>query len=222
MTVTLRLRLVGAQQAWGTRSRFDYRDTELAPTKSGVVGLMAAALGRSREADVTDLAALAMGVRADRPGVVMSDYQTALDVVMSDGKPGGTVLSRRAYLADAAFLVGLEGADTGLLTDLEKALRDPYWPLALGRRSFPPSLPLLFEPGSGVDNLVEAPLMQALSSCPPIVENVDKTRSVRYYIEDPAGEQLWLDQPIDNFIKRSFAARGVRVFEADWGPHVPQ
>src|SRR5690554_858091 len=115
MKATLLIRLVGPQQSWGTSSRFDYRDTELAPTKSGVVGLLAAALGRSRDEDVTDLAGLVMGVRADRPGVPMIDYHTALDVVLSNGKPGDTVLSRRTYLADAAFLVGLESEDPEFL-----------------------------------------------------------------------------------------------------------
>ncbi len=57
-------------QSWGTRSRFDYRDTWPYPTKSGVVGLLAAALGPDRNEDVSDLAALRMGVRVDRKGAL--------------------------------------------------------------------------------------------------------------------------------------------------------
>lgn len=65
---TLLIRLQGPLQSWGTRSRFDHRDTWPYPTKSGVVGLLAAALGRDRREDVSDLAALRMGVRVDRKG----------------------------------------------------------------------------------------------------------------------------------------------------------
>lgn len=81
-------------QSWGTRSRFDHRETWPYPTKSGVVGLLAAALGRDRAEDVSDLAALRMGVRVDKPGVLMVDYQTAQGVLTADLR--GT---RRAELA---------------------------------------------------------------------------------------------------------------------------
>lgn len=42
---TLLMRLAGPLQSWGTTSRFDQRDTGKEPSKSGVIGLMAAALG---------------------------------------------------------------------------------------------------------------------------------------------------------------------------------
>src|SRR3990172_4719032 len=45
---TLLLRLVGPMQSWGTTSRFDQRDTGKEPSKSGVIGLLAAALGIDR------------------------------------------------------------------------------------------------------------------------------------------------------------------------------
>ncbi|MFF4991540.1 type I-E CRISPR-associated protein Cas5/CasD [Streptosporangium saharense] len=86
MTSTLLIRLAGPLQAWGTASRFLQRDTDPErPTKSGVVGLLAAADGHHREAHDTDhpdalplavLAELRFGVRADRPGVLISDYHT--------------------------------------------------------------------------------------------------------------------------------------------------
>ncbi|MFB6616922.1 type I-E CRISPR-associated protein Cas5/CasD [Streptomyces sp. NPDC056367] len=49
-------------------SRFSHRDSHVRPTKSAVVGLCAAALGRDRTDPVDDLAALVFGVRADHPG----------------------------------------------------------------------------------------------------------------------------------------------------------
>ena len=55
---TLLMRLAGPMQSWGTQSQFRERDTGLEPSKSGVIGLLCAALGRPREESVADLAAL--------------------------------------------------------------------------------------------------------------------------------------------------------------------
>src|SRR5690606_40565014 len=96
MSWTLRMRFAGPMQSWGTRSRFDHRDTEVAPSKSGVIGLVAAALGRHRDEPIGDLASLRLGVRLDREGVLMRDYHTAKDVVKADGSGlQGTALSTR-------------------------------------------------------------------------------------------------------------------------------
>jgi len=143
------LRLEGPMQSWGITSRFDERDTTLEPTKSGVVGLCAAALGIAREDDksLQPLAALTMAVRVDRPGSVATDFQTAgggtmngkSGVYRASGKSGDTVISRRAYLVDASFLVALGSDDHHLVGRLNEALQSPAWPLFLGRRSFVPT-----------------------------------------------------------------------------------
>ena len=46
MTVLL-LRLAGPLQAWGVKSRFTVRSTELEPTRSGIIGMLAAGIGGS-------------------------------------------------------------------------------------------------------------------------------------------------------------------------------
>lgn len=135
MSVLL-LQLAGPLQAWGDSSRFTRRETRREPTKSGVVGLLASALGRSREADLSDLAALEFAVRADQPGTILRDFQTERPV-KGDPMP----LTYRYYLADAKFLVAL-GGDRAFLEELDQALRHPCWPLYLGRRSCPPDLPV--------------------------------------------------------------------------------
>lgn len=219
MPQTLRIRLVGAQQSWGTRSRFENRDTEDAPTKSGVVGLLAAALGRAREEPVTDLARLRMGVRVDRPGTRMTDYHTALQVVSSEGKlnPGkDTVVSKRDYLADAAFLVGLEAEDLKTLQALQAALEQPRWPLFLGRRAFPPSLPVPFLTDDEPQPICDMSLEEVLVTTPPVV-NVDESKFVTYLIEHQDGEQEWMDQPTSDFKTRSFRPRRVKVVSAPRG-----
>lgn len=146
---TLFLRLEGPLQAWGAQeSKFVIRRTSEAPTKSGVVGLLCAALGIPRaEAEVEwlpRLNALRMAVRIDSPGVRWWDYHTIgagmLMRTADGGHKPGAMLTRREYLGDASFLVALQG-ETPLIKELEGALRKPKWTLYLGRKSCPPSRP---------------------------------------------------------------------------------
>lgn len=146
-TRTLALRIDAPMQSWGIRSEFIIRDTEREPTKSGIVGLLAAARGNARheETAIAELAGLRMGVRADREGLVERDFHTAQNVPNTEGKGHRTVISNRYYLADALFLVVLEG-DPALLTELEQAVRRPHWPLFFGRKAFVPASPLVAAP----------------------------------------------------------------------------
>lgn len=136
MSVLL-LRIAGPLQSWGDSSRFARRTTRREPTKSGIVGLVASAMGRGRRDSVDDLARLEMGVRTDQAGKLLRDFQT--ERTMDGGK--SLPLSYRYYLSDACFLVALSGDDT-LLAKADSALRCPRWPLYLGRRSCIPTLPL--------------------------------------------------------------------------------
>lgn len=136
MTVLL-LRLSGPLQAWGSGSRFVRRMTEREPTKSGVIGLIASAMGRSREDSLEDLSRLEFGVRVDQRGRLLRDFQTERS---HNGKMV-MPLSHRYYLADAKFLVALSG-DNMLLEHIDQALSHPCWPLYLGRRSCPPDSPI--------------------------------------------------------------------------------
>lgn len=128
----------GPLQSWGAASRFVRRTTAPAPTKSGVIGLLAAAQGRDRAADLSDLAALRFGVRVDQPGVRIRDFQTAHHAQTGKVMP----VSERFYLADAVFLAAVECEDGTLLADLHRALAAPVFLPYLGRRSCPPSRPV--------------------------------------------------------------------------------
>ncbi|MFD9692434.1 type I-E CRISPR-associated protein Cas5/CasD [Kitasatospora sp. NPDC059088] len=152
-TPGLLLRLAAPVQSWGERSQFNERDTAPFPTRSGVIGLLAAALGRKRGEDIGDLATLSLTVRADRPGTVLRDLHTVggglpapRTVTTAEGKKRSgataTLLSHRYYLADAVFTAAIT-ADSGLLETWAQALRNPHWPPYLGRRSCPPEGPLL-------------------------------------------------------------------------------
>ena len=220
---TLLLRLVGPMQSWGTTSRFDQRDTGKEPSKSGVIGVLAAALGIDREnwIDLEPLTRLSIGVRHDRPGVPKRDYQTAGcaatdTIIKADGtqaKDGG-VVSDRFYLADAAFLVGMEGGDRSFLEQTHAALRDPVWPLALGRKSYVPSEPIWIENG-----VQDVPLKDALARWPWIAsprrwEDHPEMLLVSVNSEDGSGV-LKMDQPLSSFSERRFGARFVR---SEWIP----
>lgn len=206
---TLLLRLQGPMQSWGTTSRFDERDTQLEPSKSGVLGLICAALGRDRHEPVEDLAALRMGVRVDHEGMPMRDYQTATGVLIATGKSDlrRTVVSPRYYLSDAAFLVGLEGKDEALLARIHTALRAPHWPLALGRKSFAPGMPVWLP-----DGLSPLPLEAALAQYPRLVSarRGDLQPTLRCLLEDDQEGAIRLDQPVAPFAERRFGPRFVK------------
>ncbi len=138
------LRLAGPLQAWGSGSRFVRRGTEMAPTKSGVVGLVAAAKGLRRTDPLEDLLLLRLGVRIDQPGQLVRDFQTARRPRKErDGSVTWTSLplSYRYYIGDATYLAVLEG-DRALVEGIEEAVRSPAFPLYLGRRSCPPAGPI--------------------------------------------------------------------------------
>jgi CRISPR system Cascade subunit CasD len=128
---TLLMRLAGPMQSWGL-DKFERRGTARMPTKSAVVGMLAAAMGRGRQESVEDLMALKFAVRMDNGGVVIRDFHTAKEKGKRD-----SYITNRYYLCDAIFLVGLEG-DDDLLEELEQALKTPVFPLFMGRRSCPP------------------------------------------------------------------------------------
>ncbi|KMS73043.1 CRISPR-associated protein Cas5 [Streptomyces regensis] len=135
----LTLVLAGPLQAWGASARFARRTTESAPTKSGVIGMLAAAHGiqRGDDAALAQLARLRFGVRIDQPGTRLRDYQTAQHQITGKSMP----VSERYYLADAVFVAAVEGDDT-LIDSVDQALHQPVYAPYLGRRSCPPGRPL--------------------------------------------------------------------------------
>lgn len=214
---TLLLRLVGPMQSWGFRSRFDNRDSALEPTRSGVIGLLCAALGWGRDSDLAPFQSLKMGVRVDAPGRVMVDYHTAQRVAKAGGGIAGTLQSWRYYLSDARFLVGLQGDDLPFLQGLEDALKNPRWPLFLGRKSFVPSLPIHL-PGGGI----RAGEVKAVLEGEPwraLWRGDRPTPMLRLLLEDEQGSTVG-DVPLD-FAARRFGLRSVvsRPLDSAQLPH---
>jgi len=212
---TLLLRLEGPLQAWGDTSKFVIRRTMDAPTKSGVIGLICCARGWSREQareHLERLKKLRMGVRIDRPGDHWWDYHTVgakLGLLTAEGKIKHTastgeietLVTRREYLADASFLVALQG-EPALIDELIAAVRSPKWTLYLGRKCCPPSRPLLEHPAGAFPDL-----LSALASVPwhrrlkddPAPETVDCLLDWAPTPEQPEAPDdalIWYDVPL--------------------------
>ncbi len=192
---TVLLRLEGPLQSWGTQGKFGVRDTDREPSKSGVLGLVGAALGmhRSDQETLERLRALRMAVRVDREGAVLRDYHT-VGAGWFRGAPHGiggrkkqdTALTDRFYLMDASFLVAL-GGDGALVECIGGALEAPKWPLFLGRRACPPAVPVFA-------GFSEDPPEVAVRSAP-----IDRARAperVRLVLEAAADGSPRFDDPL--------------------------
>lgn len=207
---TLFLRLEGPLQAWGDQqSKFVIRRTAEVPTKSGVIGMLCAALGVPRPEAALKwlprLAALRMGVRSDVPGVRWWDYHTVgagMPMRTAEGgiKPGA-MLTRREYLCDASFLAALQG-EPGLVAELEAALKAPQWTFYLGRKCCPPSRPILEQPEGEFRDLLSAlqsvPWRQRLKGdrMPQAVDCLLDWQPTEEQPEAPDDALVWYDVPV--------------------------
>ena len=210
MSVIL-LRLEGPMQSWGIGSKFTDRFTEAEPSKSGVIGVICSALGRRRDERIDDLTGLKMAIRVEREGPIFYDYHTTLNVLRASAEGEvtssklSTVLSRRFYIADACFLVGLEGDNINLLGQISHALNFPKWPLFLGRKSFPVTSPVLLTkrpiPKALLEIIKEYPWQGRKAEEPP--------ESLRFVYECGLAEgEPRTDVPI-SFGSREFISRNV-------------
>ena len=219
MPNTLFLRLSGPMQSWGERARWSVRDTAPEPTKSGVVGLLACALGLSADADLRALSEnIRIGIRCDRPGIRLVDYHTVGGgydepmLLMADGKPKyipntnpklpHTEPTHRAYLHDASFFVAIQ-SDDETIAQLAEAVQDPVWIFFLGRKSCPPSEPVFV--GTGDYSTLEEALRQNL----PVAE---KSGTLRAVLECKPTDQdaVRRRDEIDSLSRRTFLPRYTR------------
>lgn len=205
----LLIRLAGSLQSWGTQDRFVVRTTDLEPSFSGVVGMIAFALGRQLGEPIHDLARLEMGVRVDRPGEVVVDFQTVRGGKDGTGGPADMVVSYRHYLADACFLACLSGPREELAA-IAEALARPHTSLFLGRRCCIPSAPLVLP-----DGLREGDMEAELGSYPWLGRDHERPPD-RARLQLPASPQtattMRMDFPLA-FTPGPYAPRYVRE---DW------
>ena len=236
---TLLLRLAAPLQSWGDESKYDIRQTRREPSKSGVIGLIAAALGLRRDSDeIAELSAsLRMGVRVEMPGTVIKDFHTARAPKYSSkgeiryDKAGEIIMEKspyvttRYYLSDACFLVGLESPKNELISRIGEALQAPCFPLFLGRRSCPPSQPLYL--GIRDCSLKESLEKEPWQASEWYRRNHPAPR-LRMVLETPRGEKAWhslRDEPVSfNPVHRKYSYRGIEPEQYVWinaGAHDP-
>lgn len=157
---TILLKLAGPLQSWGTDSHFETRKTDRYPSKSAVIGILAASFGYRRDEDqkIVKLNEIDFAVRIDQPGRILRDYHTAAKY-----KPNGsferTYVTNRYYLEDAVFVVAIGHEDENLMDGIVEALKKPYFQPFMGRRSLP--LPVDFLLG-----VTEKNVMESLSKVP--------------------------------------------------------
>lgn len=213
---TLLIELQAPLQSWGYRSRFTERDTGQEPSKSGIVGIVAAAFGRKRNEPVDDLADLLFGVRVDREGIVKKDFQTAQNIIKADNKGfKDTELTNKYYLCDAAFVAGFEGEKEKLL-QIRDALLNPVFPPFLGRKACIPCKPLI---NTSVPHLIDVSLLEAFKVYPLIATASAKMDRVRIVYDAPwdsdsVSQDIRTDVPV-SFDRKEYLKRKVI---SDWIP----
>ena len=143
---TISIRLTSPLQSYGNEAQFARRTTGDYPSKSAIVGMLAAALCYQRDDPaINALNDLLFAVRVDQPGQVMTEFQTA------EWKPGTRKLTYRDLLQDAVFVVAIGSEDEAWLDRLAEALRHPRFQLYLGRRANVPAGVLKIQTFAGQD-----------------------------------------------------------------------
>lgn len=151
---TILLKFSGPMQSWGTSSHFETRNTDYYPSKSAVIGVIAASFGYRRDEDekIEKLNELDFAVRVDQVGLLRKDYQTARKL-----KKDESYVTNRYYLEDAVFVVAISSEYDKWIEEIYFALKNPYFQPFMGRRSCP------VQPDF-VINMVETGAIEALEN----------------------------------------------------------
>jgi CRISPR-associated protein Cas5/CasD subtype I-E len=142
--------------SFGEGDYWDIRSTGIFPTKSAIVGILAACFGWSRNdtEQIKELSeSLSVSMRQDNRFSLLRDYHTILNTLKADGKPNeNAVQSYRSYLMEAEFSVLVSSKSDKLHSKIKSALENPEWPVFLGRKSCSPSLPIYWGEEMNVEN----------------------------------------------------------------------
>jgi CRISPR system Cascade subunit CasD len=211
----LLFQLYGSMASWGDTAIGGTRPSYRYPTKSAMMGLLAAALGIERNEEGKLLALqenLGFAVRIDSEGMLLTDYHTTQVPSRSDLKKRphftrrdelqfsshelNTILSTRDYYCDALYTVVLWQNTVETKFTLEKikeALLHPHFVLYLGRKSCPLSFPLMPFVSLACEKLEEA--LQLFDNNVQVKDNLpqkllNKATKHRLYFENTLPEQL--------------------------------
>lgn len=223
---TLLLWLEGPLQSWGCGSLFYRRATMPFPTKSGILGMICAAMGRQGEQ--RELLALFAPLKLSIVsfGKEGQDISILTDFHMVgsnyddkdpwelrcipktyDGKKavgGGTKLTHRQYLQNAKFAVIVEIPD-GIENELTDGFCSPVFDICLGRKNCPPA-DIVFR------GIFETQTM-ALAAAFSIAEEKGLTKL--FSVEDGYSEEYETidisDVPICFGVRKEYASRTVHI-----------
>jgi CRISPR system Cascade subunit CasD len=219
----LLLYLDAPMQSWGYSSRFNRRTTASWPVKSGIVGMLCAAMGivRDDEAGIARIAALAMKIYTlKNDGRRLMDYHTVgggydrkntwerqCIVHTAEGKlkpeDKQAVLTDREYLLDCKFGVVLSGNED-VVKQCAAALENPKWGVWFGRKCCLPAARIC----EGIFDSIEAAEVCLHEIA---MENRWKTKGWRVVREaehfDDGTDSL-MDVPL-NFVTRQYRTRRI-------------
>ena len=231
----LALYLRAPLQSWGASSKFGDRGTIDAPTRSGLLGLIAAACGIDKNDEARDrewlarAAKLSLIVLAFRRGDRMTDYHTVgarydkddpwqkrmIPTKAEDGKPKDyPTETHRDYLTDSVFGVVLAG-DDALVGEMSVGLANPVWGVWLGRESCVPTEPILvgvFDSDEAARKALDARLRASLERGGGKVAGKRDDEAVKFELVEAAADEAdetLLDVPV-SFNRREFHARRIR------------
>lgn len=193
----LLFRLYGTFASWGDITVGEIRPTAVYPSKSAIIGLIAAAFGYTRDQEheiqaLTD--GLGVAVRVDREGLPLRDFQTFQKADAGTGRNRTifytrrdellhdkiyTGLSTRDYRTDALYTVCLwkTSKSAPILEDIIERFHTPHFALYLGRKSCVMGLPIygvLIEATSIRDAFMKVELPDTRLHIAPIKKNTDK------------------------------------------------
>ncbi len=143
---TILLKLKGPMQSWGTSSHFETRNTDYYPSKSAVIGIIAASFGyrRDQEQKIKELNELDFALRVDQPGTLLRDYHIA-QKYKKTGEFERTYVTNRYYMEDAVFVAAISHANDQQVEEIYEALQHPYFSPFMGRRSCPVPLDFIIK-----------------------------------------------------------------------------
>ncbi len=222
-------------QSWGADSKFGPRDTMDFPTKSGVLGLLCAALGASGEQRelLAEMAPLRQTVISYvRPGrerettlmdfhMVGSGYddsdpwQSLMIPKTAEGKKavgGGTKMTYRYYLQDARFAVILEVPEKRA-DSFAEALLNPVFDIYLGRKNCVPT-DFVFRDGNifNTEEDAVAAIAELFEEKKKINKDFDLVEDFRVVSGEADGEILTLnDVPIQFGPVKQYKDRRVTI-----------
>jgi len=220
MITHLALYLDSPMQSWGYMSKFDQRTSYNFPTKSGILGMICAAMGlpKSDTDKLADLNKLKVTVYQLSNPFRAVDYHTVGGgydnktqkqniVLTANGTTGNTVQTWREYLMDAKFGVVLSGNDL-IVREINDAMLNPKWGVWLGRKSCVPTSPIchgIHQTGEEAKKKIESVWHQIY---PNIPYGIKKTMRDADSFGD--GTESLMDSPED-FLERKFNIRRVAV-----------